>query len=220
MIYERELENLIERIPAAPDRLFVMRYYTANEPAAFETHWREAAALQLAQDGAIFQRLHRDLEQPGRYVSYDLWESPSALGQAIRNTIDAITLPDPAQQIFVRLIDPVPGQLRDFKGVRSGQAITVRHFSLKVGTEQEFEQLWSESARAEARQSDCLTKILHRDLHLPTHYVSYSVWTSPAAANHAASQHSHWQHDHKPYPLAGPVERELFEVAEALIARS
>jgi quinol monooxygenase YgiN len=219
MIDERELENRIERIPAAPDRLFVVRHFAVSDQAAFESQWRDYAALQAAQDGCIFQRLHHDLEKSGHYMTYDLWWSRLALIGALRNTTAHREFIEPASQSFIGLVNTIPGQLRNGQGVQTGRAITVRHFRLKVGAEQEFERLWSESARSEARQTACLAKLLHHHLNLPTYYISYSVWTNAAASEHAASQHTHWQTDHKPYPLATPVVRELYEVRANLISQ-
>src|SRR5689334_2345143 len=95
MIDERELENMVERVPAAPDRLFMIRSYLIQpgSESTFESLWRSFATAQGVHKGCIFQRLHRDLEKVGHYVTYDLWESQSALVEAIRNTTETPQYP-------------------------------------------------------------------------------------------------------------------------------
>jgi quinol monooxygenase YgiN len=204
MLDERELHNRIERVPAAPDRLLAIRTFTGSD---FASRWEEYAAAQVKQDGCLFLRLHRDLEKTGQYVTWDLWKSRYRLIEAIR------AMPfsdDPEHETFVRVITHVPGTLSKPQQAKAGQVASVRHFYLKVGTEPQFEQLWAQSARAEARQA--LYKRLHRDLNLATHYVSYSLWTDQAALEAAASGHAHWQEEHEPYPLASAVVRQVLEV--------
>jgi quinol monooxygenase YgiN len=222
MIDEREFENLIERVPAAPDRLFVIRTYPGrpgSEPE-FEALWGGVAVEQAAKDGCIFQRLHRDAEKPAQFVSYDLWKSRQALINAIRSTANSTTFPVAGRvhETYARLSIHVRGHLRDANQAHAGQVASVRHFYLKVNSEPDFERLWTQSAQSEAVQDGCLYKRLHRDLNLPTHYVSYSLWTSQAASDYAASQHAHWQDEHEPYPLASPVIREMLEVRAQVMA--
>jgi heme-degrading monooxygenase HmoA len=224
MLDEREIENRIERVPAAPDRLLVLSEYaiTAGNQDAFEAQWRESALSQSQQAGYIFLRLHRDAENPARFVTYDLWKSRSALITAIRSLADETTNPlsRTTHQTFVRLIDHVRSQSRKGETAESGQVATVRHFYLKVHSEPEFERLWRTSARNEAVQPGCLYKRLHRDLNLPTHYVSYSLWANREAPDEAANQHAHYQAEHSPYPLASPVTRSTLEVRAHIGARS
>jgi quinol monooxygenase YgiN len=163
-------------------------------------------------------RLHRDTENPTHYVSYALWKSRRTLIDAIR------ALPDePAYPIigephlnYVRTAIHVRGSQADTTLAALGQVASLRGFYLKVRSEPRFEQLWSTSARSEAHQRGCLYKRLHRDLNLPTHYVSYSLWANSAAPDEAASKHAHWQGQHEPYPLASPVVRMILEVRENL----
>ncbi len=222
MIDERDLENLIERVPAAPDRLFVIRTFSvqAGGEPQFEALWGGFAAEQAGKNGCVFQRLHRIVEKPSQFVSYDLWKSRQALIGAMRATthIPAYPLSGRVHETYARLSTDVRGHLRDVNHAAPGQVASVRHFYLKVGSEPHFEQLWTQSAQAESVQEGCLYKRLHRDLNLPTHYVSYSLWTSQAASEHAASQHSHWQGEHDPYPLASPVIREMLEVRAQVMA--
>ena len=77
MADERDLLNRIQRIPAAPDRLVVLRESNASDPA-FERRWHDYAALQMTQQGCRFVRLHRDIDQPLRYMTFDLWQSRPA----------------------------------------------------------------------------------------------------------------------------------------------
>ncbi len=222
MIDERELENMIERVPAVPDRLFVMRTYSVqpgSEPE-FEALWGGFATERAVLDGCVFQRLHRNAEKPSQFVNYDLWRSREALIGAIRSTANfpAFPLAGRVHETYVRLSNHVRGQLRDANRATPGQVASVRHFYLKVGSEPQFERLWTQSAQAESVQDGCLYKRLHRDLNLPTHYVSYSLWTSQAASDYAASQHTPWQGEHEPYPLASPVIREMLEVRAQVMA--
>ena len=85
MLDERELENRIERIPAAPHRLIEMCEYAVKpgSEATFEVQWREFAVQRTRHDGCIFLRLHRDVEKTSNFVTYDLWESRLALIGAI-----------------------------------------------------------------------------------------------------------------------------------------
>ncbi len=216
MIDERELENMIERVPAAPDRLYVIRSYPARPgaEAEFEVLWGGFAARQAQQDGCIFTRLHRDVEKPSSFVSYELWKSRLALTRAIRAMADVPAYPvgGRVHETYMRLCSHIAGRLRDADHAAVRQVASVRHFYLKVGSEPQFERLWAQSAQRESGQEGCLYKRLHRDLNLPTHYVSYSLWESQAASDHATSQHVHWQADHEPYPLASPVIREMLEV--------
>lgn len=216
MVDERELENRVERVPAAPDRIFVLRSYTVQpgNESVFEVTWREFAVEQAKQDGCLLQRLHRDLEAPSHFVAYEVWHSRLALIGAIRHTqgLPAYPLAGPVHQTFVRLAAHIPGQLRDAHHAQPGQVVSVRRFYLKVNSEPAFERLWIQSAQAEAGRDDCLYKRLHRDLNLPAHYVSYSLWAHPQAVDEAAHNHAHWQATHEPYPLASPVIRQTLEV--------
>jgi quinol monooxygenase YgiN len=216
MLDERELENLIERVPAAPDRIVALRSYAVQpgSESTFEAMWREYATEQLKQDECLFQRLHSDLEHPSHLVVYEVWPSRLALIGAIRNTpeLPAYPLAGSVHQTFVRLTKHVPGQLRDANHAQPGQVVSVRRFYLKVNSESTFERLWIQSAQAESRRDDCLYKRLHRDLNLPTHYVSYSLWAHYEAVDEAAHNHAHWQAAHEPYPLASPVVRQTLEV--------
>ncbi len=213
MIDERDRENMIERVPAAPDRLFVIRSYAVQpgSESTFESRWRAFAAGQVGQRGCLFQRLHRDVEKTGHYVTYDLWQSQSALIEAIRNTAETPNYPiaGSVRQTFVRLISEVAGQRRDTTRAKAGQAASVRHFYTKVMQEPIFERLWTQSAQNE---SGHLFKCLHRDLNYPQHYVSYSLWPSVEASDQASSQHPHWQAEHEPYPLVSPVIKEMLVV--------
>jgi len=216
MVDERELENMVERVPAAPDQIIVLRSYTVqtgNEPV-FEVMWREFADGQSKHDGCLLQRLHRDLESSSHFVAYEVWRSRLALIGAIRHTQEfpAYPLAGSVHQTFVRLAAHISGHLRDAHQAQSGQVASVRRFYLKVNSEPTFEHLWTQSAQAEARRDDCLYKRLHRDLNLPTHYVSYSLWMHPQAVDEAAHNHTHWQSTHEPYPLASPVIRQTLEV--------
>ena len=170
----------------------------------------------------MFLRLHRDAENTARFVTYDLWKSRLALTAAIRRLADesAFPLNGVTHQTFVRLIDHVRGQSRNSEAAEPGQVATVRHFYLKVHSEPEFESLWRTSARNEAMQPGCLYKRLHRDLNLPTHYISYSLWANRDAPNEAANQHAHYQAEHAPYPLASPVIRSTLVVRAHIVGRS
>src|SRR5258708_16752044 len=116
MLDEREIENRIERVPSAQDRLLMLSEYavTAGNQAAFEAQWRELALPQSQKPGCIFLRLHRDAEILARFVTYDLWKSRSALIAAIHKIADDSTnpLPSVTHQTFVRLIHHVRGQSR------------------------------------------------------------------------------------------------------------
>jgi len=213
MIDERELENMIERVPAAPDRLFVIRSYSIQpgSESTFESLWRSFANTQGAHKGCIFQRLHRDLDKTGHYVTYDLWQSQSDLVEAIRNTAEMPEYPTAGsvRQTFVRLISEVTGLRRDTIHTKAGQVATVRHFYVRVLQEPIFERLWTQSAQNE---SGHIFKRLHRDLNYAQHYMSYSLWPSAEASNHVSSDHAHWQAEHEPYPLVSPVIKEMLEV--------
>jgi len=216
MLDAREIENRIERIPAAPRRLLVLSEYSLapGNQETFEAEWRESATLRLRQNGCIFLRIHQDIDNTARFASYDFWESRSALISAVRNLADEIAYPLPgvAHQTYVYLVDHVRGQSRKGDFAAPGQFATLRHFYLKVRSESEFETLWRTSARAEAVQRGCLYKRLHRDLNLPTHYISYSLWADREAPDEAAHQHAHYQSEHPPYPLAAPVVRSTLEI--------
>ena len=121
-------------------------------------------------------------------------------------------LPGRVHQTFTEPVRFIRGASGDVYHAAPGQVVTMRHFYLKVGQEPLFERLWNQSALAESTAPDCLYKRLDRDLNLPTYYVSYSLWNDPAAPVAAANQHSHWQADHEPYPLASAVIREMLAV--------
>lgn len=216
MADERELQNRIERVPAAPDQLFVLRAYNVQPGSemSFEALWRDFAARVIQQPGCLFLRLHRDVEKPTRFLVYEWWRSRLALIGAMHRSGDlpAYPLAGHVHEDFVRHSKGVAGSARDLRSALPGQVVTVRHFYLKVDTEPIFERLWAQSAQAEARRAGVLYKRLHRDLNLPTHYVSYSLWTDRAAPDEAAHDHAHWQAEHEPYPLASPVVRETLEV--------
>jgi quinol monooxygenase YgiN len=216
MVDERGLENMIERVPAAPDRIIALRSYTVQpgSESAFEAMWREFVAEQSKDAGFLLQRLHRDLEHPSHFVAYEVWPSRLALIGALRNTTEfpAYPLAGSVHQTFVRLTKHVPGQLRDANYAQAGQVVSIRRFYLKVNSQPIFERLWVQSAQAEVHREGCLYKRLHRDLNLPTHYVSYSLWAHPDAVDEAAHNHAHWQAAHEPYPLSSPVVRQTLEV--------
>jgi quinol monooxygenase YgiN len=221
MLDERELENRIERIPAAPERLIEMCEYAVKpgSEATFEGQWREFAAQRARRDGCIFLRLHRAVEKTSHFITYDLWESRLALMGAIRSLPDepGYLLAGEAHRTYIRLVTHV-GRLTG-KGAMAqpGQVASLRRFSVKIGSQREFETLWNQSARDEARQEKCLYKRLHGDLNLPTFYVSYSLWADRAAPDEAASHHAHYQSSHKPYPLANPVLRSTLDVVAHLV---
>lgn len=208
MLDERELQDRIHRIAAAPDHLTVIHTYSAD--SAFESRWREAAAALVSQMGYEFARLHRDSENEPQIVSLEQWKSRLALIDSLSSVGDP--LPHAKHEQFVRLISNIRGAQRRTTTAKPGQAASLRHFYLKVGSEPRFEQLWIESAREEARRPDCLYKRLYRDLNLPTHYVSYTLWTTLDALEHAAANHPHWQAAHEPYPLASNITRLNMEV--------
>jgi quinol monooxygenase YgiN len=216
MADERELQNRVERVPAAPNQLFVLRTYNVQPGSeeGFGSLWRDFAAKMIQQPGCLFLRLHCDLERPARFLTYELWQSRLALIGAIRRSGDqpAYPLVGHVHEDFVRHSKGVAGSERDLHSALPGQIVTVRRFYLKVNTEPIFERLWAQSAQAEARRTGSLYKHLHRDLNLPTHYVSYSLWADRAAPEEAAHDHAHWQAEHEPYPLASPVVRETLEV--------
>ncbi|MEP7287946.1 MAG: antibiotic biosynthesis monooxygenase [Chloroflexota bacterium] len=215
MADKRELLNRIERIPAAPGQLFVLREYNSSD-AAFEPRWYAFAALQIAQRGCRFVRLHRDLEQPSQLVTFDLWQSRRALVTALQTLPDKPIVSGVAHQTFLRLAQHVSGSRQNDNVAKVGQVVSLRHFWLKVGSERQFERLWTESAKHESQQAGCLHKRLYRDLNLPTHYVSYSLWANRAAPDEAASQHAHYQSQHTPYPLTSPVRRATLDVIATL----
>ena len=216
MLDERELIDRIERIPAAPDHIAEMRDYTvqSGNEDSFETLWHAFAAEQSQQPRCIFLRLHRNTEQPLHYVTYNLWRSRRALVDTIRAMPEepAYAITGEAHLTYVRMALHVRGSQANANIATSGQVASLRGFYLKVRSEPRFERLWGTSARSESRQQGCLYKRLHRDLNLPTHYVSYSLWADAAAPEEAASKHTHWQGQHEPYPLASPVVRTILEV--------
>jgi quinol monooxygenase YgiN len=213
----REIENRVERVPASPDEIIVLQTYNvqAGSETAFETQWHTFSAQEAAQDGCRRLRLHRDVDNPTRYVSYSAWESRLALIGAIRalGTVQPeYPLSGEIQQSFIRLKEHVPGRLRHNIDVTPGQIVSLRHFYLKVRSESTFERLWTQSAQHEVRQSKCLYKRLHRNLNMPTHYVSYSLWTDRSALDEAAHQHGEYQKHNRPYPLSKPVIRLTLEI--------
>src|SRR5258705_9981388 len=113
----REIENRVERVPAAPNRLHVMNVYSvrAGAEAEFEGLWREQSVSQLAARGCEFVRLHRDIEKPLQYVTYDLWKDRAALISAIRamGEMPAYPIVGRARLTFVQLVDHVDGALRE-----------------------------------------------------------------------------------------------------------
>lgn len=216
MTDERELINRIDRVPAAPDHIAEMRDYNveAGSEGDFEKLWHAFAAEQSQQPGCVFLRLHRDLEKPSHYVTYNLWKSRQALIDAIRALPEEPTYPltGEVHLTYMRTAIHVRGSQTNANIAMPGQVASLRGFYLKVRSEPRFEQLWGTSARSESHQKGCLYKRLHRDLNLPTHYVSYSLWTNATAPEEAASKHAHWQGQHEPYPLASPVVRMILEV--------
>ena len=215
MLDERELENRIERIPAAPGQIVVLQSFSIQpeSESAFEALWHDFGVILAAQPGCRLLRLHRDLEVPARFMSFEIWDSRRALVGAIRG-VEAPDYPTAghAREVYVQQSKYVAGSVRDFASAAPGQVVTVRHFYLKVGTVQVFERLWTQSAQSEANRPGSMYKRLHRDLNLPTHYVSYSLWENRSAPEEAAHDHAHWQADHEPYPLASPVIREALEI--------
>jgi heme-degrading monooxygenase HmoA len=213
---ERELINRIERVPAAPDRIVEMQDYTLQPGSedVFEALWRDFAAELSHQPGCILLRLHRDIEKPSHYVSYGLWESRRTLVDSIRSMPEAPAYPISGEPhlTYVRAVIHVWGSQLNSNHAAPGQIASLRGFYLKVQSEPHFEQLWRTSARAEAHQQGCLYKRLHRDLNLPTHYVSYSLWADSDAPEQAASKHADWQGQYEPYPLASSVVRMMLEV--------
>jgi len=216
MLDKRELLNRIERIPAAPDRIVEVQDFSVQPDSAdkFETLWHEIVSRQALQPGCSFLRLHRDTETPSHYVAYNLWDSRRALVAGIRPMPEEPAYPISGEThlTYARTAVHVRGLQGDPNHAKPGQIASLRGFYLKVRSEQRFEQLWTTSARAESHQPDCLYKRLHRDLNLPTHYISYSLWADNDAPEHAANQHAHWQGQHEPYPLASPVVRMILEV--------
>jgi heme-degrading monooxygenase HmoA len=220
----REIENRVERVPASPDEMIVLQTYNvqAGSETAFETQWRIFSVQESAQEGCQMLRLHRDLDNPTRYVSYSVWESRLALIGAIRalGTMQPeYPLSGEVQQSFIRLKEHAPGQLRRNIDVVPGQIVSLRHFYLKVKSEGEFQRLWTQSAQHEARQPKCLYKRLHRNLNLPTHYISYSLWTDRSAPDEAAHQHGEYQKHNKAYPLSKPVIRLTLEIVTQFSTR-
>jgi quinol monooxygenase YgiN len=215
----REIENRVERIPATPDRLYVLNIYAIRSGAEseFESSWRNFAAHRLSQSGCEAIKLHHDLEKPSQYMCYDLWQDRKSLVAAIRTLGTETTYPtsSPTRQTFVQLVDHV-GSTNQAIATTIGQVATLRIFSLKVKSEPQFERLWAASARHEIKQNGCLYKKLHRDLNLPTRYVSYSLWANSSASDEAASQHDHYQRNNTPYPLATPVIRSKLKVIASL----
>lgn len=213
----RELENRVERVPASPGELIVLQTYnvTAGSEANFELQWKSFSAREIMQEGCQVLRLHRDVDNPARYVSYSLWESRLALIGAVRALEPSepdYPLTGEVHESYVRLKEHIPGSLRRSEDVTIGQIVSLRHFYLKVRSESEFERLWTQSAQHEARQAKCLYKRLHRNLNLPTHYVSYSLWSDRSAPDEAAHQHTEYQAHNKPYPLSRPVTRLTLEI--------
>src|SRR5258708_26056519 len=92
---EREIENRVERVPATPDRLLVLSddSVTVGNPDAFEALWREWAMSRSQQSGCLFVRLHRDVDNPARFMTYDLSTSRPALIPPHRNPPDAPAYP-------------------------------------------------------------------------------------------------------------------------------
>lgn len=216
MVDERELTDRIERVPAAPDHIAEMQDYTVQPGSEdnFEALWHDFAAELSHQHGCILLRLHCDTEKPSHYVTYTLWESHWALVDSIRSMPEAPVYPISGEPhlTYVRTVIHVRGSQLNPNHAASGQVASLRGFYLKVRSEPRFERLWRTSARAEAHQRGCLYKRLHRDLNLPTHYISYSLWADSDAPEQAASKHAHWQGQHEPYPLASPVVRMMLEV--------
>lgn len=218
----RNLANRIARIPAAPGALHVIREYRLQANAAdFEAQWK-ALARQISQKpGCAFVRLHRDSEETGHYLSDEAWRARQYLVTALSITDSSagadLSLPGQSSLTFVQLKRHIPGAQSNSVWAAPGQVASVRIFSIKVGAEGQFERLWTQSARAEAHQTGCLFKRLYADLNLPTRYVSYSLWADTAAPEQAASNHTHWQKQHPPYPLGSPVNRAYYEVRANII---
>ena len=214
-------DDQIEQIPAASGHLYVLQEYRLqpDSETAFETQWRHLAEAKMRQSGCLFVRWHKDMETARRSVTFDLWQGRVSL-IAARRDLPADPPSESVQNTFLRLARHVPGSWRNGRAAQVGHIVSLRHFFLKVGTEDAFEHLWTASARHEARQTTCLYKRLYRDLNLPTHYVSYSLWPDRDALLAAAQEHSHYQRQHTPYPLSSPVLRTTLEVAANLSRHS
>jgi quinol monooxygenase YgiN len=223
MLDERAIQNRVEQVAAAPGQLLVMRFYTASG-ADFEQQWKTLAAIESQLDGCLWLRLHRNVDDPSgsdrEYVTLDLWESRAALVNAIRVMAaqSAYPLAKETRQTFMRLKQDIRG-ISQSGSASTGNVASIRFFDLKVGTEGEFESLWNESAKHEARTAKVLYKQLHRNLHQPTQYISYSLWPDRNAPDEAASQHTHYQQGRKPYPLSDPVKRLTLDVVDAIYPR-
>jgi quinol monooxygenase YgiN len=213
----RELENRIERVPATPGELIVLQTYNVQDASAsaFETQWKTYSAQEITQEGCRLVRLHRDIDTPSRYVAYSVWESRLGMIGAMRvlvSTQPEYPLSGEMQQSFIRLKQHIAGRSRWTADMLPGKIVSLRHFYLKVRSEGEFERLWNQSAQHEVRQPRCLYKRLHRNLNLPTHYVSYSLWSDRGAPDEAAHHHAEYQTHNKPYPLSRPVTRLTVEI--------
>ena len=207
---ERDIENRVERVPASPGSLVALRefFVRSSSEGTFETTWREYAAQQIAQSGCQMLRLHHDSQKADRFISFEHWKSAANLTATIRRLGEDIEFSGDSHQLFLRPKVQIMGAADRL----AGQFATVRRYYLKVGSEGEFESLWRESARQEARQADCIYKHLYRDLNLPTLYISYSLWVSASAPDEAASKHAHYQQQHKLYPLVRAVTPEKLEL--------
>ncbi len=227
----RDLESRIERVPAVPGALHVLREYKlqAAPKSDFEQQWTTFARKVASQSGCTFVRLHcnlhHDLSEPSHYLSDEAWQSRSALIRAQSNFQNApgdSDFPNMGRTslTYVQLVRHISGRQADVRSIQPGQVVSYRVFSVKVGFGGQFERLWTQSAKAEVHQEGCLFKRLYRDLNLPTRYVSYSLWATAAAPEEAAAKHTHWQSQHPPYPLASAVMRAYLEIKENVVGNT
>src|SRR5262249_14417349 len=108
MLDERELENRIERIPAAPNHLIEICDYAVKpgSEATFEVQWRQFAAQRARHSGCTFLQLLQEVEKTSHFITYDAWESRLALVGVIRALPEepAYPLAGEVHRTYIRLV--------------------------------------------------------------------------------------------------------------------